>query len=460
MTETPTPIQTGRPPGDHRFDVLITLATNLVLAVLGFTTSALQARLLGPSSRGELQAIQLLPNIIASVAMLGVQDAVIYFGASQPGHVGRYARSALILIVTAALPITLIGWNLLPLTLPNYDTGVVRMSQWWLVATLFSCAVGGVPHQVARAVQRPVLWNLLRLASATWWVILLLGSHAGLGGPPTPTRIAAIYLSGVAILSVVNWFPVLSYFHGPVSVEATLWRPLLRYGLPNMLAVLPQLAAQRLDQIVVAVRLPAHELGLYAVALAWSGSVSLASSAIAAVAFPRIAGLANARDQKRLLMRGVLVTLVVSTSAAVGLGVMSDWLIPIIFGRQFEDASTLSRILLLSAPIRSLVDVLESGARGTGQTRLVLGGESMAVAVGVAAAVFFVPLYGALGAAMAIGFGGLSALLIVAIGTYAWSRRSAATTPSPSASSAFSSAVFRTRASSSRALTSRPASSV
>src|SRR5262245_30271561 len=67
--------------GSHAGSVLITTATNFAIALLALATGPLAARMLGPEGRGELAAIQTWPSVIATLAMLGLGDATIYFAA-------------------------------------------------------------------------------------------------------------------------------------------------------------------------------------------------------------------------------------------------------------------------------------------------------------------------------------------------------------------------------------------
>jgi len=62
----------------------LTAAANLAIAVLSIVTGVVSARLLGPHGRGELAAIQTTPGFLASLAMLGMPEALTYFSAQEP----------------------------------------------------------------------------------------------------------------------------------------------------------------------------------------------------------------------------------------------------------------------------------------------------------------------------------------------------------------------------------------
>src|SRR5262249_41475816 len=71
-----------------------TATTNIFLSILGLMTGVLSARLLGAAGRGELGAIQTWPNVLATIAILGLPDALVYYCARRPEDSGVYLTSA------------------------------------------------------------------------------------------------------------------------------------------------------------------------------------------------------------------------------------------------------------------------------------------------------------------------------------------------------------------------------
>src|SRR5438128_20610 len=88
----------------------LTMLTNLSIAGLSVVSGVIAARLLGPTGRGELAAIQTWPTLLATLSMHGIADALAYFSAREPDRAGRWLATALVLAVTACLPAFLIGY--------------------------------------------------------------------------------------------------------------------------------------------------------------------------------------------------------------------------------------------------------------------------------------------------------------------------------------------------------------
>ena len=95
--------------------VAITVGANGGLAVLNFASGTLAARLLGPTGRGELAAIQTWAGFLATVATLGLTEAVVLFCAREPNRAGRYISSAVVLGLIGCAPMLLLSYLLMPI---------------------------------------------------------------------------------------------------------------------------------------------------------------------------------------------------------------------------------------------------------------------------------------------------------------------------------------------------------
>ena len=68
---------------------------NVALAVLAVVTGITAARILGPSGEGELTAIQTWPLLLGTLAMLGLDSALVYFIARQPEKGKQFTSTAI-----------------------------------------------------------------------------------------------------------------------------------------------------------------------------------------------------------------------------------------------------------------------------------------------------------------------------------------------------------------------------
>lgn len=382
-------------------DILRTLLANGIIAGLTVLTGVLQARLLGPGGRGELAAIQAWPTVIAGAAMFGVQDAIVYFGARDSAQTPRYAVSGTALLLLLSVPVMGVAWIAMPSLMPNVTPTVLRASRLYVLLVVVF-AVQGLPIFLLRALHSTRAWNVLRVAPYILWLALL--TVARFTGT-TPATLALSYLACSGLLAAALIFAIRGRLAGNWKPSwPTAWR-MFRYGLPMAAAAIPQIANQRIDQLVLVAFVDFRNLGLYAVAASWSSAAGLASSAISAIAFPRISATKDPAAQGALLRRFVGAAAAVAIGTAALLSVLATWLIPVIFGPDFGPAVPLAQVLLVAATFRSVGEALQSALKGLGSTAGVMWGELAGTLVTLVALWMMVPSTGVRGAAWAASAG-------------------------------------------------------
>src|SRR2546427_9787609 len=83
------------------FNAAETALTNAMLGAIGIVTGIIAARWLGPDGRGELAAIQMWPSAVASLAMIGLPEALVYLSAKHPSQSRRYLLTAALNAIVA-----------------------------------------------------------------------------------------------------------------------------------------------------------------------------------------------------------------------------------------------------------------------------------------------------------------------------------------------------------------------
>jgi antigen flippase len=390
--------------------VVLTAGTNGVLALLGFVTGTVAARLLGPQGRGELAAIQTWPSFIATIAMLGLPETLVYYCARSPARAGRYLGSAVAVGLLASLPFMVLGYLAMPFLLSAQSAEVVRAARGYLlIVPVF--ALVGLPYHPLRGLNRFVAWNALRLLAPLAWLVVLLG--ALLMGSASPERLATAYLALLALLFVPVALVVVRQVPGPFRPDVRDWGPLLQYGLPAMASTLPQMLNYRLDQLLMMAFLPAQALGLYVVAVSWGGMVQPLVGALGTALFPHVASRANPAERVRRFLQGSRLALLLSLGSAGVLLVLTPWVLPFLFGRAFGPALPAALVLVLASAVAAFNGVMEEGVRGLGRPSAVLWAELGGVCVTVVALFILLPQLGILGAALASLLGYTAVSLVV-----------------------------------------------
>ena len=387
----------------------ITMGTNVALMLLGLATSTLAARLLGPTGRGELAAIQIWPTAIASIAMLGMPEALVYFSGRFPTQAGRYLSSSIALILLACPLFITIGYWAMPVLLSAQADWIVHAARWYLLLIIPIFAFVGMAFHPLRGRSDFAVWNILRLGLPIGWLIILL--IATIFRLPSPALLAAAYLGILFLYAFPGFYVVTRRIPGPFRPDPSKWGSLFRYGLPCMFTTMPQLLNLRLDQMLMATLLPSRSLGLYVVAVGWSNGLRPLFSALGAVLFPKVASISDESARKEALTQGSRLGIMAAVALAMPMIVVTPLFVPLLFGRNFAAAVPAAVLLVAASAILGFNMVLEEGLRGLGYPKSVMWAEIVGVIVtGVLLALLLRSL-GIMGAAIA----SLSAYLMVAV---------------------------------------------
>jgi O-antigen/teichoic acid export membrane protein len=176
---------------------------------------------------------------------------------------------------------------------------------------------------------------------------------------------------------------------------------MLRFGLPSALTSLPQSINLRSDQMLIIAFLPARSLGLYVVAVAWSGGVAPLLSAVAAVLFPHVSAEKDADRQRHVLATALQGGALVAVAASALFMLLAPFCLPLVFGARFSSAIPSAFVLVPAGAILAWAGIAEEGLRGLGRPTTVLVAEVAAAVVTLAALPVLLHSNGIFGAAIA-----------------------------------------------------------
>jgi len=399
-------------------NTVLTAGANVVLAGLGMVSGILAARLLGPHGRGELAAIQSWPSFIASLAMLGMPEAIVYYSARDQAAAGRYLGSAIVLALISSVPFMVAAYLLMPLLLHAQTPTILWAGRWYLLLVPIFALVGLFAHPLrGRSDFAP--WNLMRLIPNSLWICVLV--LAWLWSRATPTFVAAANLVALALLIFPFARIVTGRVPGPFTPDPQKLPSMLHYGLPCMMTGVPQMLNLRLDQMLMAALLPARALGLYVVAVAWSGAAAPLLNAVGVVTTPAVASAKDHAQGARRLAAGARGTAVLAVVLCLALAVLTPFAIVVLFGEGFRASIPAALVLVPAAGVLGLNLVLQEGLRGMGRPYAALQAELAGLVVTVVALAAMLRPMGIIGAAIAslLGYSTVLAVLLINVRRYA-----------------------------------------
>jgi O-antigen/teichoic acid export membrane protein len=192
---------------------------------------------------------------------------------------------------------------------------------------------------------------------------------------------------------------------------------MLRFGLPSALTSLPQTINLRFDQLLIIALLPARSLGLYVVAVAWSGAVAPMLSAVASVLFPHVSAERDTDRQGHLLGAALQGGALVAAATSVVFMLLAPIGLPLVFGARFAPSIPSALVLVPAGAILAWAGIAEEGLRGLGRPTIVLVAEVGAALVTLAALPILLHALGIFGAAVAslLGYTTVAAFTVAAI---------------------------------------------
>ena len=375
------------------------LTTQLILGSLGFLTSTIAARLLGPAGRGELAAVWSIPNLLAALGGLGMGEAALYFSAKQPSATRSIVQESLRIACFGATATFVVGVVLLHYVIEDPTT---RLSAQLNMPVAFAFAVFAVCHQPLRALGYSRLWGTFRISVAGAWLLILLtaivfDSHN--------IRVLTLTFVGAQVIIAVWATRLINRYS---NEEPPMWenfqRRLLRYGLPSSLITVPYVLNSRLDQVLMISLVSRSDLGVYTAAVSFSLIAGFPFQALAKVTMPRVAA---ADDWRPIAVRLFLSTLLLVAVVLASVLPLTGWLFPTLMGPGFRHGTTAAQLLVMAATIRGVADILQETIRGLGQPSRAVVVETIGFVVGLVALLILIGDHGVTGAASAsiLGYG-------------------------------------------------------
>ena len=360
----------------------------------------LQSRLLEPAGRGEFVVVVLGATIVSRLlGQLGV--AVTSERARSPLPVRDLTHRALVLgtaLAAAGAPI-MVAISVLS---GQVGVGAAAIGAAGILPNVVWQTISGVLLGEARL----RLWNVIQLLapvlSLVALLILVAGLDTGVEGALAGWSAAQALTACFALVAARDlWSPL-----ALPSLADAASRAIARLALVMGAVQIVNLVSYRAEVFVLGRETGNAGVGVYSIAFQAVESMWLVPAAIATAVTAPVVTTPVERDAARLVARSSVRALALAAVVAAAVGAGAPWLIPAVFGEDFEGAVTPLALLLPGvvayAPVTVLVVYL-SVRRA--RPWLSLGVSAVAGVVTVAAAVLLVPRFAASGAAVASTLG-------------------------------------------------------
>lgn len=370
---------------------LITQALKICFGVL---TGILVARALGPSGQGSVAYILLVFSILGSFGHFGITSAVSYYQKKS-----GFERSAIYStnINTLAFFAIILGIGSIFIYssgafLSDYSWGYIAGGIALMVATIFTSH-----HQAWLVGDEKIIVN-----NNIGLIVFFLKSFA----------ILILWLMGLlnpasfftlSVVAMVLWFSIIQTKMGENYLPIVATRILkaeFSYGLIAWLSSLFAFLHYRVDQIMIKEILGAAPLGIYTVAVTIAELLFLLPLSINSALTGKLLNLEEDSGGRELIAQTMKLSFYLCAFLAM-VGVFSSFLIPLVYGVAYQNAVSVTLILLPGVLFASIPKVVSTWFFTSGRPQIHLYITFITLALNVSLNLIFIPLWGIKGAAFA-----------------------------------------------------------
>ncbi len=363
--------------------------TESAIFALSLLTGPIVSRGLGDDGRGSVAAVVVPVQLLTWVFMLGIPYGSAMLVNELPKR--RIVDSTWRIALVVNLPVAIVGWFAAPLLLDTHPDEVVT---WFRVGML--CVILGLPATSA-------IHHRMITTGGTWRTSLAINAHLlgysvavvvlALVGELTLTTTLCAWIGSLVAASALVVLVYRAVPHGLADAETA--RRLFRTGRPNAAVTLATVSLGRLDQVFLAVLGTSASLGHYAIAVTTAQISVPVTNGIASVVLPD----AFAKSGGSVERTAIRFVFALSLAIALLSAVTAPWLLPWVFGRDFEPSVGLLWLLLPGQVLFNTAWVCSAGQLGRGEGSDAVRTIGLAALVSTVMLAPVIQLFGAAGAA-------------------------------------------------------------
>lgn len=394
---------------DNSSAAVKTMFVSVLILLVNMLTGVLTARYLGPSGRGEQTAMVNWSQFLAFSLSFGIPSALIYNAKKNPEEAGALYRMALLIAVGFGLLAMTIGIVVLPYWLDSFSGSVVAFAQWsmLLCPLIVISQVNNAAFQF-RGDYRT--FNLMRylipLLTLTLIGLLIVTDFIN------PYTTAMAYLLPSVPMFIGMTVSLLRTYKVKLKNASQNFKRLFTYGLGSYGNDLLGQFSYYIDQIIIAGLLRPADLGLYAVAVSLSRMVNFFSTSITVVLFPKASELTK-DEAVSLTFKAFRISTTCTLLASLLLMMAAPLVIPLLYGKEFNTALHVFRLLLLEVTISGGTMILAQVFMALGKPKFVSILQGVGLLLVIPLLFVLVPKFGLIGAGIAMLSSGVLRFLFI-----------------------------------------------
>ena len=377
-------------------NVVETYMTRLLLIGIGFATTVIVSRTLGPSGRG-------LFAVAAAVSAIGIQF----------GNLGLHASNTYYVAKDRELLPVLIGNTLVV----SFGIGGTAALFGWILAaiwpklaplhgTLLALALAWIPFGLAYLLLQNLLlgvdqvrtFNGIELASKV--IGLVLVGLAILSGKISAEIMFAATLAALVLSFLWVLWKLRDSLQHPVLVSLTVFRQHVRLGVKAYLIAFFGFLVLRIDLVMVKYMLGAQAAGYYSISETMAENMLTLPVVVGTILFPKLSGMAHHKEKLHLTRKAGFVTAALLVPIMIIGSLLAKPLVQVVFGKSFLPAVAPFIWLMPGSFLLGVETVIVQYLNSLGFPRIIAYSWLLVTALNIGVNLWAIPAYGIVGAAI------------------------------------------------------------
>lgn len=379
-------------------DVSYNFTKQVTMLFCGLVSSVVVSRVLGPTDRGVLALVMLIPSMLLLFGDLGIPFANVYFLGKKRVRPRDVAFNSLVIGLLVGSLLALGSILLLPIIGSYVAPGVPVTYSIIAISVLpFSLAVGflaSILVGLQKIREACIITMIISVGSTAGTVFVLLELNGG--------------VEGLLILSLITGIAVFVFFVAYIKkvagysrhISQTYVRESANYGSKAYLANALNFFNRKLSYFILGYFLGALDVGYFAVAIGLAEMIWIIPSTVSFVLFPSVASTdsTSAGDLTAMSCRFVFF---VSTTICVAAAALGGIAIHILYGDPFAPSYLPLVLLLPGILLASTGSLTSSYLAGIGKVIYAPIIDGTGLLVAIILNLLLIPSFGIVGASIA-----------------------------------------------------------
>lgn len=393
--------------------IVHTSGTNVIIMVFTTITSIITSRMFGVEGKGAFSAILFWPTFLIGLVSWGLPTSIIYNLKREAAEKSaEYLRLSFMVQIPISFILGAIAWIYMPSWMADYPPEVITIARWFTVTSIPVLILINLLSALSQSRDRFQVYNGIRLYNPVLKVIVMISLWL-LGAMSIGM---ASFVSIASSVIVVAWAAYtlrdsLKFKWFTKAIDRKAAKNLFGYGSRVFGVELLGTLYTQFDKIIILALLTPRDFGLYSVVFALSRIYNAVQNAISSVVFPKVTGLPQ-EQVIRTVGRAFRLSLIIMTIIVVPTMFVGNWLMGVLFGNEFLEASQAFYILAFECIIGGGSWILASAFNALGRPGLVMIRQLIALSVTIGLFFVLTPLWGLNGIAIALLIGSIVRMMV------------------------------------------------